>query len=437
MNNRIKTVTVLGANGTMGRNVSAIYASFGECTVYLVCRDLNKAGNTIRESVNSVRAESIAARLIPADYSMLDGCVRKSDLIIEHVREDLDIKKEIIAKAAEAMREDAIVCTGSSGLSVTAIAECLPETLRKRFFGVHMFNPPYVMTLCELIPTKYSDMNLYRELKAYLTDVLHRTVVEAKDSPGFLGNRIGFQFINEVMQLAEKHKSGGGIDYMDAIFGPFTGRALAPLVTADFVGLDVHKAIVDNLYSNTNDFFNDAFCLPEYAKKLVSDGRLGEKNKAGLYRTVLHDSGAKIREVYDIESGIYRNAVKFTFPYAEKMIANLKEGEYGKAFGILKTNESEEAVICCGLLLKYIIYSLYLSPLIGCDIHSADDAMATGFNWCPPLALIDAFGGKNEFASLCRERLAPEVLEKSCFDELMKKVEPSGYDFRKYIRAGR
>ena len=74
-----------------------------------------------------------------------------------------------------------------------------------------------------------------------------------KDSPAFLGNRIGFQFINEALQYAEKYKFNGGIDYIDAILGPFTGRAMSPLVTANFVGLDVHKAIVDNLYENTRD----------------------------------------------------------------------------------------------------------------------------------------------------------------------------------------
>lgn len=80
------------------------------------------------------------------------------------------------------------------------------------------------MPLCEFTPTKYADMELARELKSYLKDKLFRTVVEVKDSPAFLGNRISFQFINEALQYADKYKDNGGIDYIDAILGSFTGR---------------------------------------------------------------------------------------------------------------------------------------------------------------------------------------------------------------------
>lgn len=125
-------------------------------------------------------------------------------------------------------------------MSITVLAERYPEHLRHRFFGVHMFNPPYSLNLCELTPTQYSDMTLCDDLSEYLRDVLFRTVVKVEDSSAFLGIRIGFQFINEVLQYAEKYKYSGGIDYMDAVLGPFSGRSMAPLVTADFVGLDIH-----------------------------------------------------------------------------------------------------------------------------------------------------------------------------------------------------
>ena len=159
--------------------------------------------------------------------------------------EDIVAKKEIASIVSGRLREDAVSCTGSSGLSITEICECYPEHLRSRFLGVHLFNPPYNMSLCELIPTIYTDKGLLAELESYLKSRLLRTVVVVKDSPAFLANRIGFQFINQAMQYAKKYKDNGGIDYIDAILGPFTGRNMAPLVTADFVGLDIHKAIVD------------------------------------------------------------------------------------------------------------------------------------------------------------------------------------------------
>ena len=96
-----------------------------------------------------------------------------------------------------------------------------------------MFNPPYQLTLCELTASPYSDMNLYGELKDYLTNVLHRTVAESKDLPAFLGNRIGFYVMNEALQYAEKYQDNGGIDYIDSLLGPFTGRTMPPITTAD------------------------------------------------------------------------------------------------------------------------------------------------------------------------------------------------------------
>jgi 3-hydroxyacyl-CoA dehydrogenase len=90
-------------------------------------------------------------------------------------------------------------------------------------------------------------------------------VVETTDTPAFAGNRVGFKVLNEVAQLAEEH----GVAFMDALIGPHTGRAMAPLVTVDFVGWDVHKAIVDNLYANTSDEAHAAFALPAYMQKLA------------------------------------------------------------------------------------------------------------------------------------------------------------------------
>ena len=202
----IKTVTVVGANGTMGTNVSAIFASFGNAKVYMVSRSMEKSKKAAAKAAKSVRAEAILANLIPVDYSMLAECVAESDLVFESTAENLEIKKEITKQIAENMKKDAIACSGTSGLSITILAECFSEEQKGRYFGVHMFNPPYNMTLCELIATKYSDNQIKENLKDYLTNTLFRTVVETKDTPAFLANRIGFQFINKAMQYAEKYK---------------------------------------------------------------------------------------------------------------------------------------------------------------------------------------------------------------------------------------
>lgn len=270
---------------------------------------------------------------------------------------------------------------------------------------------------------------------AYCRKVLYCTVVEVKDSPAFLSNRIGFQFINEAMQYAEKYNSG--IDYIEAILGSFTGRNMALLVTSNFVGLDVHKAIVDNIHENTMDFAHDTFVLPGYVQKLIDEGNLGRKTGAGLYQTLIHDSGAKIRQVYDVENGTYRNVMKYTFPFAEAMLDGLKEGDYDRAMTVLKANRSLETEICLYFLLKYVLYSLRATELVSYDIHSVDGVMATGFNWYPPLAMIQAIGGVEAFESLCRERMDGELLDCIDLKHLLQRVEPSRYDYRKFIKAKR
>lgn len=441
---KIRKVTVLGANGAMGKNIAAIFASFGNATVYLVSRTLDKSEKAKNEAYSSVKAESIKRRMISADYSQLEECIKESDLIFEACAENWEIKQDIhsmIEKALKKLPKDIakkkIVCSGTSGLSITKIAECYEKSIRTRVVGMHFFNPPYQMILCEMIPTIYSDQEFFEELKEYVEKVLFRTVVEVKDSPAFLGNRIGFQFINEALQMAEKYKYNGGIDYIDSILGPFTGRAMSPLVTANFVGLDVHKAIVDNLYENTNDFAHYSFILPDYVKKMITKGKLGRKTGEGLYKTVLHDSGMKIHKVYDIENNYYRETMNYTFPFIEQMLENIKEGDYRKAFHILENNYSTEAELCLNSLLKYVLYSLVITEEVGEDIHAADDVMATGFNWCPPLAMVEALGGKVHFEGLCRERIPEEWLSIENQKEIINKIEKSKYDYRRFIKAKR
>ncbi len=432
----IKTVTVIGVTGTMGANVAGIFASFGNAKVYCVGRDLKKVNETIPRIVKSVRADSIKDNLIPADFSMLEDCVSQSDLVFESCKEDINVKKEIAFRVGECLQPESISCTGSSGLSITEISSCYPNELQGNFFGVHMFNPPYTLPLCELTPTKYSDEQMYVELKHYLKERLHRTVVEVKDSPAFLGNRIGFQFINEALQYSEKYKDNGGIDYIDAILGSFTGRAMAPLVTSDFVGLDVHKAIVDNLFENTHDYAHDTFVMPSFASDLVLQGKLGRKSRCGLYQRIKYDNGFIRQTVYDINTGLYRDVIPYVFPFADKMKRYIAEGDYDKAFERLIKNHSQEAEICLTFLLKYIIYSIYATEEVGYTIEAADDVMATGFNWCPPLAMYKALSSVSDVPSLIKDRL-PEICSAVDVDRLLFDVKTSKYDYRIYFKSGR
>ena len=173
---------------------------------------------------------------------------------------------------------------------------------------------------------------------------------------------------------------------------------MAPLVTANFVGLDVHKAIMDNLCENADDFARESFVIPQYAEHLVSEGKLGRKSGEGLYKTVLHKAGVKIHQVYDIVHSCYRETMNYTFPFSEEMISHLRVGSYDDAMKVLLRNHSAEAELCLENLLKYVLYALSAAESVGYNIHSADDVMATGFNWCPPPCHGTGFGRKRSIS---------------------------------------
>ena len=432
---KINVVTVVGANGTMGTNVSAIFASFGNAKVYMISRNLEKSKAALLKAGKSVKADTIAENLVPADYTMLSDCVKKSDLVFESAAENIDIKIDLHTRIGQSLQKGTIACTGSSGLSITRLAECYPAVVRSQFFGVHMFNPPYQLPLCELTASPYSNMDIYKKLKEYLNNTLHRCVAESKDLPAFLGNRIGFYVINEALIYAERYQDNGGVDYIDAILGPFTGRTMSPITTADFVGLDVHKAIVDNLYQNTNDYVHDKFVLPEYVQILIDKGMLGRKSNQGLYKLIKNESGEKRMMVWDIKEGQFRNVINYNFPFAIRMKEFLKVGDYDLAILELINNRSLEADICLRFLLRYIIYSLYTAEHVGYDLRVADDVMATGFTWCPPFALMEAFSRVCDLGQLMKERLKPEIVSAVDIDHIISEQIKSKYDYRIYFKA--
>ena len=379
----------------------------------MVSRDIEKSRKAALKAGKTVKADSIYSHLVPADYSMLADCVKQSDLVFESAAENLELKISLHTQIGQSLKKGAIACTGSSGLSITRLAECYPEEVRSQFFGVHMFNPPYQLTLCELTASPYSDMPLYAELKDYLTNQLYRTVAESKDLPAFLGNRIGFYFINEALIYAERYQDNGGIDYIDAILGPFTGRTMPPITTADFVGLDVHKAIVDNIYENTNDYVHEKFVLPVFVQKLIDKGYLGRKRGQGLYKLIKGDNDYKRMMVWDIREGGFRDVIKYTFPFALKMKDYLQVGDYDKAILELINNHSQEADICLRFLLRYVVYSL----------------------WCPPFAMMEAFTRVCDLGALMKERLKPEILGNVDIDHIIAEQIKSKYDYRIYFKA--
>lgn len=434
---KISTVTVVGANGAMGSGIAGVFASFGNAKVYLVCRDMEKAEIAREKACKSVRTDIIKPKLIPADYSMLERCVKESDLVFESTAENMDIKLDVTRQIARFVKPETIVCSGTSGLSVTRLAEVLSPENKEKYFGVHMFNPPYMMSLCELIPTKYSNKSYQDMLYEYLEKTLYRTVILVKDSPAFLANRIGLQFMNEAMLYAEKNKDKGGIDYMDAILGPFTGRAMSPLATSDFIGLDVHKAIVDNVYQNTKDYARETFKMPAFAEALIKENKLGRKTGQGLFKSIKNEDGTRKTLVYDITFKDYRDKKIYDFAFADNMKKNLEIGDYTAAMKALLEDSSEEAGLCLKFLLHYIVYALITTKDVAFDIHAADDAMGAGFNWVPPIGLAQALSQIADLKQIIKENLDEEIIKVVESEGVLENLPKSKYDYRSYFKAAK
>lgn len=423
---KIRNITVIGANGALGVGVSSIFASFGNCKVNMVARTMEKANKAIEDAGKSVKAYSVCSNMRPYTYDNLEECIKESDFVIETIIEDLKEKQRMHKMINKYSTENTIVSSVTSGISINELADCYDNDKRTNFFGIHFFNPPYSLTLCELIPSKYAKKEIVEQMKEFLEKELIRKVIIVKDEPAFLANRIGFQFINMAIQYAEKYKDKGGIDYIDTILGCYTGRAMQPLRTADFVGLDVHKAIVDNVYNNTNDFCHETFELPVYVDELIDNGMLGIKSGKGFY--CIEDN---IEKVYDIETDEYIEKKKFNIDFIEKVIKEFKIANYGEGISVLLNDKSEEANICRNFLVNYIIYSIVVSKEIAENVTDCDIAMAEGFNWIPPFALIELIGEDN-VKSLAKQY---NIEQYEIVEKVLDEKNKSEYRYEKFLKA--
>ena len=246
---QVRKVAVLGANGAMGSGSGELFAADGIETTFLA-RDHEKAREGLERAQSMAKSERLSdfVRLGTYDHD-LDGAVGDADLIFEALAEELPLKQEFFERIDRHRRADSIVATVSSGLSIAAMAAGRSDSFRGNFLGIHLFNPPNVITGCEVIPHGETAPAVIEFVTRLLETRLGRKVVRTADLPAFAGNRVGFKVLNEVAQLAAEH----GVAFMDALVGPHTGRAMAPLATIDLVGWDVHRAIVDNVHANMRD----------------------------------------------------------------------------------------------------------------------------------------------------------------------------------------
>ena len=419
MARKIENVVVLGANGAMGSGSGAVFAAAGIRTVFLA-RTREKAEQGRVRAEQMVKSTAISRFIETGGYEELERRVAEADLVFEAVAEDLAVKREVFGRVDAVRKADSIVATVSSGLSIAAMCAGQSESFRKHFLGIHFFNPPNVIVGCELIAHAGTDAAVVAFVRDLLAGPLGREVVETTDTPAFAGNRVGFKVLNEVAQLAEEH----GVVFIDALIGPHTGRAMAPLVTVDFVGWDVHKAIVDNLHAHTADEAHAAFALPAYMQRLIDAGHLGNKtrDKGGFFRTE-----GKVRLALEPKTGAYRPVAELARPlpaFVDDMKAAIRVGRYGAAMDAMCAATGAEADLLRKVVLGYVSYGLARVGEVVARPRDVDRIMGFGFNWAPPSVLADAIGARRligllDRAQLLVPRVVVEAAEKNLhlFDE--------------------
>jgi len=384
----LERVVVLGANGTMGFGSAALFTQ-AVPHVHFLARSRAKAEAGLEAAIKQVRSPTVASRAQVGDYGPdLDRAVAQADLVFEALTEDFEVKKAIFDRVESARRDDGIVATVTSGLSINALSEGRGESFRRNFLGLHFFNPPNVIVGTELIAGRDTDPAVVDFVEAFARLRLGREMVRTADTPAFAGNRVGFKLLNEAAQLAEQL----GPVLVDRVIGPYTGRALTPLATIDLVGWDIHRAIVDNVYENTKDEAHDTLRLPSYMAKLMEKGVLGDKSGRGFFRR----DEDKVRHALDPVSGDYKPEREIPLPqldYVDRVADLYREGRYREGMQAFLAAEGDEAEIARKVVAGYLSYAFHRVGEVCESIDGIDRIMGLGFNWAPPSVLVDAMGG--------------------------------------------
>ncbi len=230
-----------------------------------------------------------AALIEPANYEEHLARLSECDLVIEAIAERMDWKLALYQQIAPALAPHAIVASNTSGLSISKLAQALPESIKPRFCGIHFFNPPRYMALVELIATPTTRPEVLDQLEAFVTTGLGKSVVRARDTPNFIANRVGIAGMLATMIEAEKF--GLGYDVVDDLTGKKLGRASSGTFrTADVVGLDTMAHVIKTLQDNLQDDpFFASYATPAVLARLIEQGALGQKSGAGFYKKVGKD----------------------------------------------------------------------------------------------------------------------------------------------------
>ena len=374
----VRKVAVLGA-GVMGAQIAAHLVNVKVPVVLfdLPAKEGPKNGIVTRAVDNLKKMKPAplgvvddAALIQQANYEEHLEELRGCDLIIEAIAERLDWKEDLYKKIAPFVNDKAILATNTSGLSITAMANVLPEQLRSRFLGIHFFNPPRYMHLLELIPTSFTAPEVVDKLETFAASVVGKGVIRAYDTPNFIANRVGVAGM--MLTFREVERSGLGYDIVDDLTGKKLGRASsATFRTADVVGLDTMAHVIKTLQNGAKDDpFSGAFETPAALTALLEKGNFGQKTKAGFFKKV----GKDILQ-FDAAKGDYVTGGG----KCDKDVADILRKPAAERLKALRESTNPQAQFVWAILRNGFHYAAVTLEAIAESARDIDFAMRWGF----------------------------------------------------------
>ncbi|WP_347862454.1 3-hydroxyacyl-CoA dehydrogenase NAD-binding domain-containing protein [Salimicrobium sp. PL1-032A] len=432
MSRKIRRAAVLGS-GVMGAGIAAHLANVGIPVLMLdiVPKELTekekKQGLTmedkqVRNRVAASGKEGLKKQK-PAPLTskenmhlidignMTDDMDKLSevDWIIEVVVENLEIKKSVYKEVDKHRKQGTIVSSNTSGISIEAMSEDCSEDMKKHFLGTHFFNPPRYLKLLEVIPTEATDEEVLAFMKKFGEDTLGKGVVEAKDTPNFIANRIGtYGLLVTVREMLGQNLSVGEVD---SITGPLIGRPKsATFRTLDVVGLDTFIHVSNNVHAQVQGQEKEVFEVPGFMKQMNEKGWIGAKAGQGFFKKEKSEKGSEILQL-NPETMEYEKRAKLKTKATE--IAGQEKGPKQKLAAMVKAKGDQAGDFIWSIIKPVLVYSAELTGEIADDIVSIDEAMRWGFGWeLGPFEMWDAIGVRTSVERMKEEgENLPEWLE--------------------------
>ena len=388
----------------MGARIAAHFANAGFPVDLLdIVPPLAGIESAAKQKPVAFFTDAAKALITPGAFDTDLGRVGRCEWIIEAVVEDLEVKRTLWRRVAEARAPGSIVSTNTSGIPLAHITEGFESEFRQHFLGTHFFNPPRYLHLAEVIPGAETRPEVLEWVSAFCDQHLGKGVVLCKDTPNFIGNRIGCYFGAKIARLTEE--GDYTVEEVDALTGPLIGLPKsASFRLIDIIGLDIWVHVLRNLYDAVpDDPARELFTVPAIMQQLLERGWLGEKRGQGFYQRV--GKGAQ-KEIWALDRKTleYHPAQKVKFPAVEAVRG---VEDLGQRLRTLVAGDDRAGQFLWRLFRDFLVYSAQMVPEISNRIVEIDRAMRWGYAFqLGPFELWDELGVPETVERMRREGCA-------------------------------